>query len=435
MKHLISTVVLLAALFTEVAAAEQVEGQGVKTWTLRECLDYATSHNISLQQKQNNYLSGIEDMEEAKAALFPSLSASSSQGVQAGFTGDESARYSGSYGINSDVTLYQGGKLRMALEQKRVQNSMDSLDVAAGINDIRISIIQAYMQCLYAQEAITVSESTLELSKAQRDRAVAMKQAGSLSKVEVAQLESQVYSDSYQLTMAQTNLENYKLQLKQLLELEITDEMELAGTDAGEDDVLRLVPVKSEVYENAMAYLPEVRGSELAVRSAELAEKQARAAYMPSIGLSAGLGTSNMSGTGNAFTKQLADNFNANAGLTLSVPIFSRRQNKTAVNKARLATANSILDQKSTEKAVLKEVENTYLDVISSQAQYVSAKEQEKYAQQSYDLISEQFRLGMKNIVELIQAKNELLSAQQSLLQSKYMALLSLEVLDVYQGK
>jgi len=256
-----------------------------------------------------------------------------------------------------------------------------------------------------------------------------------VSKVDVAQLQSQLFSDQYQLTVAQANYEDYKLQLKQLLELGILDELELTGTDAGDDEVLRLVPNKSVVYSNALETMPEIRYSELSVEAAELSEKQAKNGYYPTLGLSAGIGTSNRSGTGNSFINQIQDNLYGNAGVTLRIPITSARKNKTAVNKARLAVANSQLDKVSAEKSLLKEIESAYLETLSSQSKYVAAKEQLRYAQDSYDLTCEQFNLGMKNTVEMISAKNDLLQAQQSLLQAKYMALLNLSVLDVYQGR
>ena len=66
---------------------------------------------------------------------------------------------------------------------------------------------------------------------------------------------------------------------------------------------------------------------------------------------------------------------------------------------------------------------------------YVSALQQEDYARQSYELTYEQFSLGVKNTVELITAQNELTSARQEVLQAKYMALLNIELLNIYQGK
>ena len=55
--------------------------------------------------------------------------------------------------------------------------------------------------------------------------------------------------------------------------------------------------------------------------------------------------------------------------------------------------------------------------------------------QESYDLLSEQFKLGLKNIVELNTSKNNLLQAEQQLIQSKYTTLLNLAMLRFYQGE
>lgn len=431
MKRIAVSTLLALALTSLTAFA-----QNSKVWTLQECLDYAMENNIQLQQSRNNYLSGLEDTEQAKAALFPTLSASSSQNVSASpfMEGNSGVNYSGSYGLNADMTLYSGGKLRRAVQQQEVQNERDSLSIAQNAMDIRIAIVQAYMQCLYAAEAVTVNENTVELSKAQRDRAGEMWRAGSISKVDYAQLESQVYSDEYQLTVSRTNLANYRLQLKQLLELGIDEEMELAAVEADEADVLRLLPEKSLVYERALENMPEIASGELGIEAAELALKQAKAGYLPTLGLSAGIGTSNRSGAGNAFTSQILDNFNTNVGLTLRIPILNGRQTKTAVNKAQISLSNSRLSAMSTEKNVLREVENAYLDAESAQAQYLSAQQKEIYARQSYELTDEQFALGMKNTVELITANNQYLSARQSFLQAKYMALLNLAILDIYQG-
>lgn len=55
-------------------------------------------------------------------------------------------------------------------------------------------------------------------------------------------------------------------------------------------------------------------------------------------------------------------------------------------------------------------------------------------AQDSYELLGEQFRLGLKNIVELTNAKTTLLNAQQSRLESKYTTLLYMQLLHFYEN-
>ena len=181
--------------------------------------------------------------------------------------------------------------------------------------------------------------------------------------------------------------------------------------------------------------MPEIKRGELGVESAELGIKQARAGFFPSVSLSAGIGTGHMSGGGFESGSQVWNRFNENIGLSVSIPIFSNRKNRTAVNKARIAVSNSYLERQNLEKQLLREVESAYLDAVSAQSQYTAAREKQRYAQQSYDLTDEQFRVGMKNTVELITAQNELTAARQELLQAKYMALLGIELLDIYQGK
>lgn len=416
-----------------VAAVLPINAQ-TRTWSLRDCLDYAVENNIQLKQSRNSILSGLEDTEQSRKALFPTLSASTSQGISVMPVAGSDMTYNGSYGLNADMTVYNGGRLRRSIRQQEVQNRRDSLSLAQNTMDIEISIIQAYIQCLYAAESVNMNMSTVEAAQQQRDRAEEMWRTGTVSKVDFSQIESQLFSDMYQLTTARNTLESYRLQLKQLLELGIDDEIELSGIEATEDDVLRLLPDKAEVYERALRNMPEVESGKLNITASELSLKQARSGYIPTVGLSAGIGTSNRNGTGNAFINQIQDNLNANAGVTVSIPILSGRKNKTAVNKARLSLDNSRLDALSTEKSVLKEIENTYIEAVNAQSQYVSAKQKEEYARESFSLTTEQFNLGMKNTVELINAKNEYLSAKQSLLQAKYMTLLNLAILDVYQG-
>ena len=175
-------------------------------WTLKECIDYAMENNIDLQQSHNQYLSGIEDTKQAKAALFPSLSASTSQNYSNYPSSDVSDNnvYTGSYSLSARMSLFQGGSLGTAVKQQKVQNEIDRLSVEEIANDIRTAIVQVYMQCLYASESVVVARSTADVSKAQRDRAEEMWKAGSISKVDFAQLESQWKSDEYQVVSAMT---------------------------------------------------------------------------------------------------------------------------------------------------------------------------------------------------------------------------------------
>lgn len=407
-----------------------------KTWTLQECLDYAYQNNIQVRQSRNNQLSGIEDTKQAKAALFPSLVASTTQSYTNYPSSEvtDNNSYTGTYGITAGMTIFEGGKLRTEVKRQKVQNQMDALSVEESVNDIRIAIVQAYMQCLYAADAVRINRSTAEASKAQRDRAEEMLRTGSISRVDFAQLQSQYSSDEYQIVVAGSTLDNYKLQLKQLLELDIMEEMNPAVPGVKEENVLKALPPKNEVYETALKVMPQIRRGELGIEAAKLEEKSARAGFFPSISLSASVGTGHMSNNDFESGSQIWNRFNENVGFTLNIPIFSNRKNRTAVNKAKIALNDSYLEWTSLQKELLRNVESAYLDAVSAQAQYLSAREKEKYARESYELTSEQFRVGVKNTVELITAQNEYSAAQQQVLQAKYLTLLSIELLNIYQG-
>lgn len=111
-----------AALLIWHAVAAQ---DSLKVWTLQTCLDYALENNIQLQQSRNDYLSGLEDTREAKAALLPSLAVSATQGYTnyPSSNAEDNNSYTGTYGINAGLTLYEGGKLRTAVKEQRLQTA------------------------------------------------------------------------------------------------------------------------------------------------------------------------------------------------------------------------------------------------------------------------------------------------------------------------
>lgn len=434
MRRTILLTLLIAVCTFTVALKAQEESQ---KWTLRSCLDYAIENNIQLKKSRVNELSGLEDTERAKAQLFPSLSASVTQGYvnYPSSDVDKNNSYSGNYSINANWTVFDGGQRNKAIKQQKLQNEMDKLSTEQGEDDIQIAIVQTYMQVLYAMESVRINENTVETSKAQRDRAEELYKAGSISLVDFSQLESQYSTDKHQLVVAQTSLDNYKLQLKQLLELDITQDIELSLSDIEETWVLAPLPDKQVIYTTSLAVMPQIKSSELSLENAELEKQKAKASYWPTVSMNAGVGTGHLSGTNYSFGNKIWNNFNESFGITIKIPIFTNRENKTAYNKAMLAITTSQLELINSQKELLKTVESIYLDATSAQSQYLSAKERLSYVQQSFKLTEEQFFLGMKNTLEMLTEKNNLLSAQQEVLQSKYMAIMSIQLLNIYQKK
>ena len=430
-------------------AGMKAEDDMPKQWTLRNCIDYALEHNITIRRNRINVESTQEDVKTAKADFLPSLSGNISQRIvnrpnsASGTiisgdnitTSESKTSYNGSYGIDANWTVYNGSKRVNTLKQQQLNSRIAELTVDESENSIEENITQLYVQILYSAEAVKVNESTLEVSRKEFERGQELFNAGSIASSDLAQLEAQVSNDNYQLVTSQTTLQNYKLQLKQLLELDGDFEMDLFLPPLDDSSVLIPLPTKDDVYQTALNLRPEIESSKLNIEASDMNIKISRAGYIPSLSLSAGIGTTNANGNDFSFSEQVKQNWNNSIGLTLSIPIFDKRQTKSAVNKAKLQRQTSELDLMDNQKTLYKTIESLWLSANSAQQQYVAATQKLKSTQASYALVSEQFNLGMKNTVELLTEKNNLLSAQQDTLQAKYTAILNAGLLRFYQGE
>lgn len=430
-------------------AGMKAEDDMPKQWTLRNCIDYALEHNITIRRNRINVESTQEDVKTAKADFLPSLSGNISQRIVnrpnsangtiiSGdniTTSESKTSYNGSYGIDASWTVYNGSKRVNTLKQQQLNSRIAELTVDESENSIEENITQLYVQILYSAEAVKVNESTLEVSQKEFERGQELFNAGSIASSDLAQLEAQVSNDNYQLVTSQTTLQNYKLQLKQLLELDGDFEMDLFLPQLDDSSVLIPLPTKDDVYQTALNLRPEIESGKLNIEAADMNIKITRAGYIPSLSLSAGIGTTNANANDFSFSEQVKQNWNNSIGLTLSIPIFDKRQTKSAVNKAKLQRQTSELDLMDNQKTLYKTIESLWLSANSAQQQYVAATQKLKSTQASYALVSEQFNLGMKNTVELLTEKNNLLSAQQETLQAKYTAILNAGLLRFYQGE
>lgn len=430
-------------------AASSLTAQEAKKWTLNDCIEYALEKNIQLQQDKISLEESDVDVMTAKAALFPSLSFSTGHNVtnrpyqenSSTVSGTEiissnnKTTYSGNYGLNAQWTVWNGNKRMNTIKQRKMNREIAGLTVAETENSLQEQIAQVFIQILYADESVKINENTLQVSRATYERGVELFNEGSISKADLAQLEAQVSNDQYQLVTAQSSLRDYKLQLKQLLELDGTEEMNLVLPELADEHVLQPLPSQTDIYQQALASRPEIQSSKLNIESSKLDISVAKAGYYPTISLSASTGSTTNSASENAWGKQMKYGWNNMIGINLSIPIFDNRQNKSAVQKARLQYSSSQLDLINKQKELYKNIESLWLDATNARQQYDAAESKLKSSRTSFDMVSEQFNLGMKNTVELLTEKNNLLSAQQQRIQAKYMAILDRTLLNFYAGQ
>ena len=420
-----------------------------KRWTLKDCIDYALQNNISLKQARLDKQTATEERKLSQAALLPSLTASTNQSfgyrpwqssgmttVSNGTVNNKVNKtyYNGTYGINTSWTVWNGNKNHNQVKLNKVSEQQADLKAEETANDIQEEIAKLYVQILYLSETIDVNKQSMESSKKNEERGRQMVEVGKMSKADLAQLTAQRATSEYDVVAAETELADYKLRLKQLLEITDSDDFNIADPKASDQQALAEIPSMLSVYEAAVAKRPEIKNVELSLQSSDLQLKIAKAGYLPTLSLTGGVGTSTTTNNNNEWGQQMKTNFDASAGLGVSIPIYDQRKARTAVNKAKIQHEQALLNIQDEQKELYATIEGFWLDALSNQQKFRAAISSVESQQESYDLLTEQFNLGLKNIVELMNGKTNLLKAQQSRLQSKYMTILNQQLLRFYQG-
>lgn len=436
MKHK-RTYTLLAVLLLSLTVLQAQETR----WTLQQCLDHARQNNLQIQKAQLDIQSSKAMEKQAKAALLPSINANISQGAswqkvaQNDMTVYASENsLSGRYSLSAGLTLFNGNKNFYNIKSQKLNTTLQQQNLALTQRDIEIEIVQAYLEILYATESLASAQQTLQNSKSQVEQAQAKVEAGSISQSDYATFVAQYAEDNYKVINAQNTLDQANLVLKQLLELDINQSIQIDVPQLTKEDIIRPLSDKQTIYNYALQNFPEAKINQINQQIANLEYKTAKAGYYPTLSLSASVGTGNWYDSDISFGSQLNNNLNENISLSLNIPILDNRQTRTSVDKAKINRQMVALNNTTTEKNLLKTLENLYQQTLAAQNKYLAAQENLKATEESYRLVQEKFNLGMKNTVELLSEKTKYLNAQQNTLQAKYTAALNLKLLNYYQG-
>ena len=404
--------VLTLILVIVTATSTNAMAQNIKKWSLRQCIDYAMDNNIQLQKSKISENVAETELKQAKAGLLPNLSGSMTQSlsyrpfqksssnfVNGSITSNSSNKtiQNGSYGINANWTVWNGGINTNSIKSKQKDLEITRLESMQQANSIQEQITQLYVQILYSSDAVKVNKEINKKDSIAYVQGQEMLKAGKLSRSDLQQLKAAVSESGYAVVNSITQVRNYKLQLKQLLELQPGEEFDITPISTDESLVTSTIPDKMDVYSTALASRPEIISGKYNIESSELQLKIAKAGYMPTVSLTGGIGDNHMTGTNENFGNQMKYNLSGSVGLTLSIPIFDNRQTKSAIEKAKYNYANAQLDLTDKEKDLYSAIETYWLNATSNQ--------------------------------------HSLLQAKQEMLESKYMTLLNVQLLKFYSGE
>lgn len=422
-----------ALIISSVAVTAQT-----KQWSLTDCIGYALEKNIQVRKAGVSVSLGELSLQQAKDNLLPSLSAT--VGENLGFqnvtgTGGETS-WKGSSRTNaslsSGLTLFNGFQLRNQVRQagldlKSLQYSADQTTESVSLN-----IMSAYLQVLYSEEQVINARNQAEATREELALAAERLTLGAIANSDYLQVKTQLASEESSLATAVNNLKMAKLNLMQLMEYPVDESFEIARPDI--DAFISTAPAADavSVYQEALEVKPQIKIASINRENASIDLEMARAGFLPSLSLSAGMST--------GFTEaaemgaQLKNGFSPSVGLSASVPIFRNNQNKTAVSRAKYGITTAELDELNTRNQLRKEVEQAVLDAESALISYQAALNRYDSSVETYNLSEEKFKLGAMNSVDFLIQKTNLTAAESNLLQAKYELVYSHKIIDFYRG-
>jgi len=408
-------------------------------WTLEKCIGYAFDRNIQIRKSEiSNQRLGLYSV-QAKAQRFPSVNASVSQNFNwskstasgtSGFSGVNGSNYS----VNSGVTLYNASRISNQIKQADLDIEGGKYSLETTKESISLSILNAYVQVLYAEEQVKNSKKQIESTNGELNLAGERLALKSISISDYAQVKSQLASEKLTLANSESQLSIAKINLMQLMELPVQENFTISHPDLKEPLNKSRVPDVKSIYETALSIKPQIKNAAVNKEIASLDEKIAKASYFPVLSASAGLSSGYSSRATDAYFSQLNNGVTPAAGFSLSIPIFQKKQVKTSVAVAKLGYNDAELSETDTKNQLRKNIEQACLDVTSAQIEYEASLEKFKSTSESTALSDEKFKQGIINSVDYLVSKTNLIVAESQFLQSKYNLIFSYKILDFYMG-
>ena len=422
-------------------AALFVQAQAQEKWSLEKCIAYALENNIVIKQYQLNTEYQENELSQAKYNRLPSLSASVSQNVRFGRsetldgTYDNFTQATTSAGIGANVLIWKGGVLNKTIRQNdySFKSSIENLKKAK--DDVTLSIASAYMEILFAKELLKVAETQVEQTQKQIERTKTLVDAGKVASGALLEIESQLAREELDLVNRSNNLQIAYLNLAQFLELDDYSNFEIEVPEIPELKAQMSLSASSNVYNKAVDIRPEIKSIEFDLEKAKVQLEVAESGKMPTLSASAGISDYfSASEFAPSFNDQVSKQLGEYIGLELSIPVFSKFQNRTNIENSKLQISNNELELESAKKTLRKQIEQAYINSVAALKRYNSNMIAVKSMQESFRYIEEKYNVGRVNSVEYNDAKTNLANAESNLIQAKYYFIFRSKILDFYNG-
>ena len=430
-----------AAMF--LASACILPVQADEKWDLKQCIDYAIAHNITIKQQEASQEQNEIELSTAKWNRLPDLNGSASHSFNFGRSLQSDNTYKNintqntGFNLSTSIPIFTGMQLinNVALAKLNLKAAIEDLNKAK--EDISIQVTSAYLQILFNQELAKVAHEQVALSKELLSQKEAFFKVGKASEAEWLEAKSRVAQDELSAVQADNNYNISLLELTQLLELPTPAGFGIVAPATEGEDAFVPLTAPEEIYAGAVQSKPGIKAAQYRLEGAEKNIRIAQGAYYPQLSLGAGLGTSyyKMSGNDNpSFSSQLKNNFSQYVGISLSIPIFNRFSTRNRVRSARVQHMTLGWQLEDSKKTLYKEIQQAYYNAVAAEKQYRSSMDADKAAYSSFKLTKEKYTNGKATATEYNEGRTNWLKTVSDRIQAKYDYLFRTKILDFYKG-
>lgn len=423
-------------------------GYSQKKWTLKECVDYALEHNITINTNKLNVEVAEKDVKSNKGNFLPTLNASTSGSLNFGSTFDpvsnnriSTSIFGGSFGVSAGYTVFNGFRNLNTYKQAKLGVESSKLDLEVIKNEISLQVVNTYLNVLFAKENLEVAKVQAEISKKQINRAKAQFEAGAIPKGDLLNVQSTAANDVQNVVTQENGLNFALLQLSQLLQVSY-DSFDVAKLEVGSPSAALLFSDTNDIYKKALENRPEIERAQLGIKNSDLSIEIARSGYLPTVTTSVNANSNYafsldlLEGQRNKkLFNQLNDNLGYGIGLSVNIPIFNGFKNDASVERAKV---NKLISENNLENQKLQlqqTIEQAFLDAKAAAKTFEAAQVSLDAQQEAFKNAQVSYDYGSMTQFDFDQVRNRLVNAEGAMIRAKFDYVFKTKVLKFYYGE
>lgn len=427
------TGILAATLLTVFSALSFAE----TTWTLEDCLKQAKKASLKLESARLREQSADISVKQAKSSNSPTVSASIQNTLYDHPFIDNEDHYRLNLGISGSYTLWDGGATSLNVESKTLTKEATQFATLQTERSVQENVLNAYMSLLAANENLRTANASVELAQAEYEHYGKLFEAGSITKKDLTQSQSNVLQKQVSQLSAQLSVNSAKTTLRQLLEIDESTEFEIAAPESSIEspDSLAPLPTYEQLKDDAQKANPGLKSDSISVRAAQKNTQVANKGSSITVTLGANSSTGLQAWESGDYKGQLKYGWQNSISLGINIPIIDGGATANKVLQAQVSETESQVNLKEDAKALENSIEKLYLNAMSTDMQWKAALLQVEAETEALSVAEEQRNAGALTYTDFLTQKNNLEKARITLTNAKYTSLLSRKLLELYQGK